>query len=185
MKNNRAPIRYAKALLNLGMENKQAAELNNHMKLVASTISENEELRHVINSPVIKSEAKLSILKDVFGTHVDALTLGLFNVLLENKRLSILESVAVQYSVLYDYVNAVDKAVVTTAVPLTADLKTKVLSKVKELTGKEATIENIVDEKILGGFVLRIGDLRYDASISSQLESLRREFDTDDFVAKI
>jgi F-type H+-transporting ATPase subunit delta len=99
--------------------------------------------------------------------------------------LNILEDVAIQFSVLYDFVNAIDKAVVTTAVPLTKELENTVLQKVKELTGKEASIENIVDEKILGGFILRIGDLRYDASISNQLESLRREFETDDYIAKI
>jgi len=185
MKNNRAPIRYAKALLNLGMEQEFASQLNENMKLVAETIAENEDLKHVINSPVIKSDAKLAVLKDVFQSHTGPLTIGLFNVLVENKRLNILEDVAIQFSVLYDFVNAIDKAVVTTAVPLTKELENTVLQKVKELTGKEASIENIVDEKILGGFILRIGDLRYDASISNQLESLRREFETDDYIAKI
>ena len=102
MKNNRAPIRYAKALLNLGMEQEQASQLNENMKLVASTIADNEDLKHVIDSPVIKSDAKLAVLKDVFESHTGALTIGLFNVLVENKRLNILEDVAIQFSVLYD-----------------------------------------------------------------------------------
>ena len=67
-------------------------------------------------------------------------------------------------------------ATVTTAVPLTADLKTKVLAKVKELTGKEAEVENIIDESILGGFILRVGDIQYNASIANKLDKLKREF---------
>ena len=67
-------------------------------------------------------------------------------------------------------------ATVTTAVPLTSDLKTKVLAKVKELTDKEAEVENIIDESILGGFILRVGDIQYNASIANKLDKLKREF---------
>jgi F-type H+-transporting ATPase subunit delta len=67
-------------------------------------------------------------------------------------------------------------ATVTTAIPLTEDLKTKVLAKVKELTGKEAEVENIIDENILGGFILRVGDIQYNASIANKLDKLKREF---------
>ena len=67
-------------------------------------------------------------------------------------------------------------ATVTTAVAITDELKAKVLAKVKELTGKEAEIVSVVDESILGGFILRVGDTQYDASISNKLQKLKREF---------
>jgi len=51
-----------------------------------------------------------------------------------------------------------------------------VLNKVKELTRKEVTLENIVDESILGGFILRVGDKQYNASISNKLNNLKKEF---------
>ena len=49
------------------------------------------------------------------------------------------------------------------------------LAKVKELTGNEASINNIVDESIIGGFILRVGDLQYNASVAHKLTTLRRE----------
>jgi F-type H+-transporting ATPase subunit delta len=61
-------------------------------------------------------------------------------------------------------------------VALTGDLEKKVLAKVKELTGKNVTLKNIIDETVLGGFILRVGDLQYDASIANQLNTLKREF---------
>ena len=67
-------------------------------------------------------------------------------------------------------------AKVTTAIPMTNDLEIKVLAKVKELTSKAVTLENMVDESILGGFILRVGDKQYDASISNKLSKLKREF---------
>ncbi|HRV54460.1 MAG TPA: F0F1 ATP synthase subunit delta, partial [Mangrovimonas sp.] len=64
----------------------------------------------------------------------------------------------------------------TTAVPMTNDLEIKVLAKVKELTPKSVELHNVIDESILGGFILRIGDKQYNASIANKLNKLRREF---------
>jgi F-type H+-transporting ATPase subunit delta len=99
--------------------------------------------------------------------------------------LPLLALVASQYSVLFDHDKLIDVAKVTTAVPLTSELKEKVLAKIKELTGHEALLENLVNPEILGGFVLRVGDLQYDASISNNLNQLKRQFDNSHFVAKI
>ncbi|HLT33115.1 MAG TPA: ATP synthase F1 subunit delta, partial [Aquaticitalea sp.] len=84
--------------------------------------------------------------------------------------------VAQQYNQLFDQEHGIQVAKVTTAVPLTDELNTKVLAKVRELTGRDAEIINRVDETILGGFILRVGDLQYDASIANKLSKLKREF---------
>jgi F-type H+-transporting ATPase subunit delta len=65
---------------------------------------------------------------------------------------------------------------VTTAVPMDDNLEKKVLQQVAAITGKEVTVENKVDASILGGFILRVGDLQYDASIANTLGNLKREF---------
>ena len=51
-------------------------------------------------------------------------------------------------------------------------------TKVKELTGKEAILDSIVDSSILGGFILRVGDIQYDASISNKLNVIKRQFNS-------
>jgi len=81
--------------------------------------------------------------------------------------------------------NGTQVATVTTAVPLTKDLETKVLEKVKEITGSDATLVNKIDESIIGGFILRVGDLQYNASIAHQLNSLKRDFSNDAYVSKL
>ena len=78
---------------------------------------------------------------------------------------------------LYNESKGLQAATVITAVAITPELETKVLAKVTELTGStEVDLENIVDESIIGGFVLRVGDTQYNASIASQLGKLKREF---------
>ena len=78
---------------------------------------------------------------------------------------------------MYNDVKGVKSAKVTTAVPLSEALEKQVLAKVEELTGsKSVTLENEIDESIIGGFILRVGDLQYNASIANQLGNLKREF---------
>jgi F-type H+-transporting ATPase subunit delta len=185
MKGTRAALRYAKAVLNLAKETQKEVEVNNSMLLIAQTISESNELAIVLSSPIIKVSDKIKALNAIFSEAVDQITLGVIGLLGENKRLPLLTLVAKQYSILFDHDKLIDTAKVTTAVPLTAALNKKVLAKIKELTGQDATIENIVNPDIIGGFILRVGDIQYDASISNNFNELRRQFDNSHFVAKI
>jgi F-type H+-transporting ATPase subunit delta len=154
------------------------------MQLIVETLLESRELVAVLESPVIKSQDKINSLKAIFSESIDQISLGLIALLGENKRLPLLEVVAKQYTVLFDHHQLIDLAKVTTAIPLTEALKQKVLAKVKALTGNEAVIENTINPEILGGFVLRVGDFQYDASIASNLNELKRQFDNSHFVAK-
>ena len=85
--------------------------------------------------------------------------------------------VSKKYIELYNEAQGVKLAQVTAAVPLSNELEEKVLAKVKELTGSDkVTLERKIDESIIGGFILRIGDLQYNASISNSLAKIKREF---------
>ncbi|GAA3565691.1 ATP synthase F1 subunit delta [Snuella lapsa] len=171
----RAAVRYAKAVLSLANGQNEADAVNNDMKLMATTIAENQELSDMLNNSVIKSEAKKAVLLAVFP-NLNAISTGLFDLLITNKRISILNDIAIKYSDLYDMLNGKEIAQVTTALPLTKDLEAKVLAKVKTLTDKTVELQSIVDETILGGFILRVGDKQYDASVSNKLNKLKREF---------
>ncbi|WP_139957470.1 ATP synthase F1 subunit delta [Flavicella sediminum] len=185
MKGTRAALRYGKAILSLAKESNKEEDVNKSMLLIAETIDESKELAAVLNSPVIKAEDKIKALTAIFSDTIDQITLGVISLLGENKRLPLLSLVAKQFSILFDHDKLVDVAKVTTAVPLTKELKAKVLAKIEQLTGNKASVENEVNPDILGGFILRVGDIQYDASISNNLNELRRQFDNGHFVAKI
>lgn len=172
---SRAAVRYAKAVLDLAKDQKAAEAVNDDMLLIAKTIADSKDLNDMLQNPVIRSSVKKSVLTQVFSKS-NTITNGLFDTLISNKRLSILADIAVKYNQLFDELKGTEVAQVTTAVPLTKELEAKVQSKVKELIGKEAAIKNIVDESILGGFILRIGDIQYNASVANKLNRLKREF---------
>ena len=185
MKGARPALRYARAILNLAKESGLETEVNADMLFINATISESDDLQTMLKSPVIKAADKKKVLDAIFADKVNAVSLGLFNLLEENKRMVMLEPIAAQYTIIYDYLKSKDIAKVTTAVPLTKELEEKVLSKVVELTGNTTSIENTVDPAIIGGFILRVGDMQYDASISNNLNELRREFDDSQYIPKI
>lgn len=171
----RAAIRYAKAVLSLAQERKLSEAINTDMNLISDTIVENAELDLVLKSKVTSSVIKRKILAEIFS-EVNPLTNELFDLLIRNKRIDILNGVASKYTKLYDELSGKEKALVITAVPMTSEIEIKVLAKIKELTDKAVELENIVDEEILGGFILRVGDKQYNASIANQLNRLKREF---------
>ena len=175
MAGTRAAIRYAKAGLSLASDQKAAELVNKDMKLIVNTIAENEELDAMLKSAVVKSEIKKETLFKVFSK-VNGITKSLFELLVSNKRIELLSHVAIKYIHLFDELNGKEIATVTTAIPLTTELEKKVLAKVKTLTSKKVELKNIVDESILGGFILRVGDKQYNASIANKLNTLRREF---------
>lgn len=177
MASTRAAKRYAKAFLGLGSEKGQLAEINKDIDLIQDTLKGSPDLRGVLKSPVIKPGSKLRSLDAIFS-QVSDLTKNLFRVLVENGRVNILETVVTQYKVLSDEINNITEAKVTTATELTTAMETKLLEKVKELTSSKAFLTKEVDPEILGGFILRIGDVQYDASVSGELSRLQTRFRT-------
>jgi F-type H+-transporting ATPase subunit delta len=174
MASTRAAIRYAKAILEIAQSKGVAEAVSDDMNLIASTISGNVELSTFILNPTLRVEVKENVLLEVFA-NTNGVTKSLFHLLFENKRFEILEAVAVEYSKLFDIMNGVEVAQVTTAIAMDAALEVKVLAKIASLSDKKITIESNVDPSIIGGFILRIGDKQYNASIANRLQVLKRE----------
>lgn len=173
---SRAAIRYAKAILQKASENNTEAVVFGDMQSVFNTIENSRELQAVLQSPVIKANDKKEALLKIFSGQSE-ITLSLIKILVDNKRIPLLDEVAKSYINLYNDSQGVKVATVITAIPLSSELEAKVMAKVKELTESEkVTLTNEIDPAIIGGFILRVGDIQYNASIANQLGNLKREF---------
>jgi F-type H+-transporting ATPase subunit delta len=172
---SRAAIRYAKAILETAVSTGKANQVNDDMKSIIAAVNSSADLKDFLASPIITSEVKMIVLSEVFGS-VEEDTKSLFRLLQENKRFEILEAIAAQFNVQFDDMNGVEVANVTTAFPITADLEAKILAKATSMSTKKITIQNTIDPSIIGGFILRIGDKQYNASVSNRLQELKREF---------
>jgi F-type H+-transporting ATPase subunit delta len=177
MSGTKAALRYARAILNFAVEQQKEDTVNNDMLLIVNTLQESNDLQQMLKNPILKNNLKKETLKAIFSSNVSPLTINSINLLIDNNRLDILKEVAEKYTIIYDELKGKEIAKITTAIPLNDTLNKQVLNKVKEITGKQASIENIINPDILGGFILRIGDVQYDASIANKLQSLKRQFE--------
>lgn len=173
--NQRAALRYAKAVLNLAVDTKATDAVEKDMRDITATMADSRELRTMLASPVVNGETKKEALQAIFK-NAGGITMGLLNTLTENKRIGLLNEVALKYIILNQDLKGEGVAYVTTAVPLTPELEKKVLKQVAKITEDKVTVENKVDESIIGGFILRVGDLQYDASVANKLNTIKREF---------
>ena len=172
---SRAAIRYAKALFEFASEAQNTSAVNADMKLMATTIAGNQELKDFLSNPIIKIEVKKSSVEAIFS-NLQPETKKLFLLLNENKRFEILHETAVQFNTLFDTTNGIQSAQVTTAVAMSPELEKQVLAKIATFSEKKMVIENVINPEIIGGFILRIGDMQYNASVANKLQELKREF---------
>lgn len=179
----RVALRYAKAIAEVATEKNATTEVYNDMKLIVETIKASVDLQTLLKSPLLHTDVKKKALDAIFNGKVNKISLDLMQLLITNKRIDILDVIAERYISLADALAGKQVAKVTTAVALTEALETEVLSKVKEITGKDATLESIVDPEIIGGFILRVGDVQFDASVANKLKALKVEFENNRYTA--
>lgn len=175
MMQNRAAGRYAKAILDVAKNNNNVENVLQDVVKIEKTVANSEELNDFLANPVISGQVKYNALQEVFAS-MQTETKDLFQLLLSNKRFEILPAIANQFQLLYNKENKIETAIVTTAVPLTSELEQKVLEKIKEFSENNVTLTNVVNAEIIGGFILRIGDKQYNASVANRLQQLKREF---------
>ena len=175
MNESRAALRYAKATLNLPVDKKATDAVESDMRDVVQTIYDSDELKDMLESPIVEGSSKEKVLTAIFK-NVNDITREMFALLVSKKRIALLNEVALKYIALNERLKGENVALVTTAVPLTPALEKKILAQVEKITSNKITLENQIDESIIGGFILRIGDLQYNASISNKLNNLKREF---------
>lgn len=171
---SRAGKRYAKAIIELAQEDKLEDKVLDNFNSIHSTISNNKNLKLMLTSPLIEVSKKETVLLEVFDG-VESLVIKLIKTLANNNRIELLENVSKAYRELYNAKHHIQFATVTTAVKITKELEEKVQLKIKEITGYTANLTNEVDESILGGFILRLKDLQFDASVSGSLNRFKRQ----------
>ncbi len=174
--NTRVANRYAKALLDLALEKNQEELVYKDMQFVAETIAENSKLEMLLNSPIYKISDKKTTLFTIFDKKISTLSNNLIDLLATNKRMPLFYTIANQYGILYHKIKNVVKASVITAIPLNDELRKHLLTKAQELAkNKEINLESSIDKSIIGGFILRVGDVQIDASVLNKLGKIKRE----------
>ncbi len=174
---SKAAARYAKSLIDLSTEQNVLEEMMKDMVLFEEVVDQNSELEAILKNPIVPLDKKAGILNDVFGNKVHQITQSFLKLVVNKGRSGILFETSKQFINQYQFIKGIVTAEVTSATALTDDNKTEIVSLVKkELGAKEVLIKEKVDEKLIGGFILKVGDKQFDASIAGGLNKLKKEF---------
>ena len=176
MKATRLTSRYAKSLLTLVIENNSLEETLEDMKLILAVCSENRDLTLLLKSPVVKSDKKLSILSDVFSKSITELTMTFINIITSKKREKFLEGIAGSFVSLYKSHKNIETVSLTTACTIDENTKSEILKYIKKNRKSEVELTEVINEDIIGGLIIRIGDKQLDASVSKNIKELKKSF---------
>lgn len=175
MRSHRAATRYAKSIIELAKEQKVLDEVYGDMKLFSAVIEQNRIFSVMLKNPIVNHDKKRKILHALFDTRMNKLSVSAFDLITKKNRESILAEISTEFQVQYNAFKGLQVADITTTINLDDELRNKFKSLVEEISGKKANLNEIIDDDIVGGFVLNVGDLRLDRSIKTQLNNIKRE----------
>ena len=168
-------VTYARSLLELAQERNLAQPIGQELEQIAEVLESNPTFREFLKDPAIGSDERSGVLDRVLRSRVNPLLSNFLGVLNLHGRLRLLEEISAAYGDLLDELSGKIEVNVTVAQRLTPDELEQVRQRVGAALKKDAVVQQDVDESIIGGLVLRVGDKLVDASVRGQLETLRRQ----------
>jgi F-type H+-transporting ATPase subunit delta len=186
MQNPRLAGRYAKSLIDLAIERNQLEAVYADMQYLQAVCKGSKEFVTLLRSPIIKADKKEKILQAVTDGKVGELTAG-FNKLLVNKsREQFLPEIITAVVEQYNAIKGIHKVKLTTANPITEELKQSIIGKIKAATGFEhLDVETNTQPELIGGFVLEFNNKLVDASILRDLRDIKTQFQINIYVQNI
>ena len=174
MKNTRASLRYAKALFESTKESGTLEEVMVDIRFLENIISDKQELFRLLHNPTINKKTKEALFLKAFKGKLHPTTMRFLIMILNKGRESMLWAIINKYIKLYRKEKQVIFAEIVSSKPLGEDLK----QKIKQRIGPNYNIElnEVIDKNILGGFIIKYGDLQYDASVRNKLNNVKRAF---------
>jgi F-type H+-transporting ATPase subunit delta len=176
MNESKVSTRYANSLLSSTSDKGNLDTVSKDMELVYSTIKSSGELRRALASPIIKPQLKSSILEDIFNKRISGETMNFLKFIVEKNREDLLESIVGKFLDLRDKKLGIVNVQVKSAVPLTDAQRKKLKENYEKLLNKKVRFEFTIDPTVIGGFVAKVGDTVYDASLKNQLEIIKKRF---------
>lgn len=138
--------RYAKSLLDLAKEQGLVDTLYGDMKFFRQTLTDNRQLNLILKNPIVRAEKKNAIVKSVFGSRLNPLTMSFLTIIARKNREAIVDAIADEFIAQYDRLKGVERATVITTVPLTDALREKFRAMVaKSTSSKSVELEEKVD----------------------------------------
>lgn len=186
MLNPRLAGRYAKSLIDLSVERNKLEQVYNDMQYLQALCKASREFVALIKSPVISIDKKNNALTAVTKGKVSELTASFNKLLISKNREFYLPEMVNAFIDQYNAIKGIHKVKLTTAAPVSDEVKKSIVSKIRNETSLERIeLESVVKEELIGGFILEFNNNLVDASIQRDLRDIKAQFDKNIYVQQI
>ena len=185
MQNPRLATRYAKSLLDLSIEQNLLDAVYADIKLLKAINKSNPDFVALLRSPIITSDKKDKIIDAVIGKNVSQISMLFIRLLTSKKRESNLPEIVTAFLEQYNKLKNIETVKLTTATPISEELKNSIIAKVKSADSSAIEIETYVQEELIGGFKLEIAGTLIDASILNDLNDIKKQFLNNEYIHNI
>ena len=166
--------RYARAFFDIAKEENQIEPYYKELDQFTSLISGNESLKDFLANPVFEQAVKKGVVDNLIAKlKLSGMTVNFIRLLVDKKRIDILEDIVVCYRQLMDEALKKVRVNVKTAFTLSDELRSLISANLEKALGKTVDITVEQDPTLLGGVVIGVGDTLYDGSIKNQLNNMR------------
>ncbi|MCF8345591.1 MAG: ATP synthase F1 subunit delta [Bacteroidales bacterium] len=173
MNDNKIPVRYARALFESASEKEILDDIMKDM-VVLQEVCTLPEFQYLINTPVIRVSLKSEMMALALAKGVHELTRALLDLLIRNGRERYIRGIARNFIESYRIHMGIRSATLTSAVAMTEEIRKNVEKVIQEALGHPVQLDTGLDKELIGGFVIRIDDLQYDASVASSLNKVKQ-----------
>lgn len=168
---------YAAALLELAERRGEGDEVLEELGAISSLLKEQPEFADYLSSPMVDVEARRGAIDKTFQGRANDLLVNTLQVMNRRNRLDLLEALQTAYSRGLDDARKRESVEVVTAVPLTESLRERLKQAVRKMTGRDTRLIESVDETLVGGLVVKVGDEKIDTSVARSLSLLKKKFE--------
>lgn len=168
-------VRYARALYKASVEEKVEDKVYAEMLTLADNFIKVSELRHTLKNPMLPHETKAKLLCSAAGTEESGLTERFINLILNEGRENAAQFIANSFITLYRQQKNITSGKLTTAVPVSDEMKQKMQKMVESRTNGTVEFQTEVNPEIIGGFVLDYDTYRMDASVKTKLRTIKTQ----------
>jgi len=174
MNESRISVRYSRALFESALEKKLVDEVKKDMVLI-SEICKIPEVNELLESPVIVPSKKSMVLRKILGEDLQELTLSFVDLTVKNGRESSFPDIARVFIHETMKYYGIRETILTTAYKTDPDLRDKISGIITDLFKTKIDLKEVVDESIIGGFILKIEDNYFDASVRNKLRRIKKD----------
>jgi F-type H+-transporting ATPase subunit delta len=174
MSAHRYAVRYAQSLLDIATEMNQLDAVYNDVHELHQALTTSEDLYNLFHSPIVSGDKKMDVVAAAFP-HFSPIIAKFVQLSIHKRREAHLDEFCAQFIALYHDLKKTGVASLTVSSEVSNDVVQKLKGALEQQTGKSIQVDVTVDPSLISGYILQMGDRRIDASVSRQLNDIRKQ----------